>query len=192
MSENYIGTKFSTIFRRSGITPDKTTNELLHWCHKFANYELAPSSRSGFSGNLSARIGEDFIITTTAANLAEATEDQLVIVHNVDLLYALVVASGNTKPSSETFLHSEIYRLRPDVNAIFHGHSDSILDLAAKIGWPQTPGELPYGTTKLAISVAEALQSENFLIIRNHGFIAVGPTMTQAGELALDKLAITR
>lgn len=191
MSENYIGTKFSTIFRRSDATPKVTMDELLDWCHKFANYELAPSSKSGFSGNLSARIGEDFIITTTGANLADATEDQLVIVHNVDMLYTLVLASGKAKPSSETFLHSEIYRTRPDVNAIFHGHSESILDLAAKVGWPQTPKELPYGTTKLAVSAAKTLQLENFLIIRNHGFIAVGPTMTQAGELALAKLAGT-
>ncbi len=192
MSENYTGTKFSTIFRRGEPTPEAIRDELLHWCHKFANYELAPSSGSGYAGNLSTRMGNDFIITTTGANLAEATEDQLAIVHNVDLLYTLVVASGNAKPSSETFLHSEIYRTHPEVNAIFHGHSESILEHAARAGWPQTPGELPYGTTQLASSVAETLQSENFLIIRNHGFIAVGPTMPQAGELALDKLAWSR
>ena len=192
MAENYTGAKFSTIFRRGDAKYDDTADELLRWCHKFAAYELAPASGDGFAGNLSARIGNDFLITATGANLAEATGDQLALVHDVDLLYTLVVASGITKPSSETFMHSEIYRARPDVKAIFHGHSQWMLDHTAKMGWPETPAELPYGTTRLATSVAETLQSANFMVIRNHGFIAVGPTMAVAGDLTLDMLAFTR
>ena len=76
---------------------------------------------SGKSGNISKRIksanGDIIAITPTLKSLADLQQEDIVL---VDL-------DGNTltsgKPSSEINMHLEIYKKRPDINAIVHTQS---------------------------------------------------------------------
>lgn len=76
--------------------------------------ELAPAT----SGNYSMRLkGGEMAITVSGAHKGQLTPDQIM----------LADVNGNSledkKPSAETLLHSMIYKLYPDVNAVLHTHS---------------------------------------------------------------------
>jgi len=76
--------------------------------------------QTGNGGNLSARVpGEKIVvIKPSGSSFGECTAESLVA---VDLEGRVIGDSG--KPSRELWTHLEIYRLRPDVHAIFHCHS---------------------------------------------------------------------
>jgi HCOMODA/2-hydroxy-3-carboxy-muconic semialdehyde decarboxylase len=102
----------------------------------------------------------------------------------------------------ERFLHGEIYRRRPDVMAIAHGHSPSVIPfglvatpmratyhnaafLAA--GVPVFDIREKFGATDIVINssekgaaLAEALGDKSVVLLRAHGFVAVAPSVQAA------------
>jgi L-fuculose-phosphate aldolase len=104
---------------------------------------------------------------------------------------------GSLEPSSETPMHTRIYRARPEVEAVVHTHSIYATTLAC-LGWPIPPvhymlttlsedGRIPlapyttYGTEELAGYAAEALgESRNACLLQNHGTITVGESAEEA------------
>jgi HCOMODA/2-hydroxy-3-carboxy-muconic semialdehyde decarboxylase len=102
----------------------------------------------------------------------------------------------------ERFLHGEIYRKRPDVMAIAHGHSTSVIPF----GLVATPMRATYhnaaflaagvpvfdirdafGATDIVINssdrgaaLAEALSDKSVVLLRAHGFVAVAPSVQAA------------
>lgn len=162
--------------------PAKKLNELKYWCKIFHKYNLAPVHKGCSYGNLSFRArGNQFIITASQLPMKDnLTDDCFVLVSS--LKNGIVYAHGTKKPSSESMLHYAIYRKRKDVNAIFHGHSKNMLSLKIL---PETKREEPYGTMKLVRAVLEVLDNNNFLIMKNHGFLSLGKNMREAGKLAL-------
>jgi HCOMODA/2-hydroxy-3-carboxy-muconic semialdehyde decarboxylase len=105
-------------------------------------------------------------------------------------------------PFVERFLHAEIYRKRPDVMAIAHGHSTAVIPfgltnvpmratyhnaafLAA--GVPVFDIRERFGSSDIVISspergaaLADALADKHVVLLRAHGFVAVGPTIQAA------------
>jgi ribulose-5-phosphate 4-epimerase/fuculose-1-phosphate aldolase len=110
-------------------------------------------------------------------------------------------ARGRT-PFVERFLHAEIYRQRPDVMAIAHGHSAAVIPF----GLTATPMRATYhnaaflaagvpvfdirdtfGSTDIVINspergaaLAKALGDKAVVLLRAHGFVAVGPSVPAA------------
>ena len=102
----------------------------------------------------------------------------------------------------ERYLHAGIYRRRPDVMAIAHGHSPAVIPfglvgtpmratyhnaafLAA--GVPVFDIRRKFGITDIVINSAErglaladALEDKSVLLLRAHGFVAVGPSIQTA------------
>jgi L-ribulose-5-phosphate 4-epimerase len=76
--------------------------------------------QTGNGGNLSARLAgtAQVVIKGSGTSFGECTMDNLVTV-NLDG----EMIDGPGKPSREIRTHLAIYRLRPDVNGIFHSHS---------------------------------------------------------------------
>ena len=103
---------------------------------------------------------------------------------------------GSHPIHAELPLHSEVYRARPDVGAVVHTHPPYATALSAT-GLPLRP-VTPHGTlfadglpvfdeTAAVITnpregarVAAALGSHNAVILKNHGILAVGPTVPWA------------
>jgi len=183
------GVKFKIEMVDKEVPKDARVEELRYWCKEFHLNNLTPPHESGSCGNLSFRVesGKDaFIITGSRIGLKDALPDNCFVkVSSVDLETGIVQAQGIREPSSESMLHSAIYRRRKDVNAIFHGHSQEILSCVDKLEVPGTKREEPYGSIELVQSVLEVLDNEYFLAIKKHGFISLGRTMKEAGELAL-------
>ena len=148
---------------------------------------------SGKSGNISARFGDVIAITPTLKSLSNLKEEDIVLV-NMD---GEVLTRG--KPSSEVNMHLEIYRKRPDVNAIVHTHSpyatgfafsDKNLKRLEGFGAIKNPyiSSIEYekpGTEELAKSASEGIGKEDVLILKKHGVICVSDELKEAMLLAV-------
>ena len=148
---------------------------------------------SGKAGNISARFGEVIAITPTLKSLSNLDEKDIVLINmNGDIL-------TKGKPSSEVNMHLEIYKKRPDVNAIVHTHSpyatgfafsDKKLKRLEGFGAIKNPylSYIEYekpGTNELAKSASEGLADEDVLILKNHGVICVSNELKEAMLLAV-------
>ena len=182
----YHGVKFKTKLVDKKISKDSRLKELKYWCKKFHSLKLAPPYKGGSYGNLSFRIkkgSNQFIITGTKIGLKDCLADNCFVrVSKVDLKKGIVYSHGIKNPSSESMLHFSMYKARPEINAIFHGHSKEILRNARKLCLPVTMKKEPYGTLKLVKSVLDSLGDNNLIIMKGHGFLSLGKTMQKAGE----------
>jgi L-fuculose-phosphate aldolase len=176
--EGYIGVKFRTVYERHEPPQDPVVEELIAWCRRFAGLGLVGKAM----GNLSARTTRGFIITPTGTDPRTITDRQFVEVLGVDLKRLELRVAGPSEPSSESMVHEAIYRARPDVRAIFHGHSDQLLAVAESLGIPVTKREQPYGTPALVQEVVNILTGNDVFVMRGHGFVALGADCATAGR----------
>ncbi len=178
--EVYVGPKFRTHVAR----PDPPRNdELLEWCRRWA----AAGFIGKAMGNLSVRHETGFLITPTGSDPSRLTSEDLVYVMAVQFAPPVLTVAGRHEPSSESLMHAAIYAARPAVGAVFHGHSDAILRAAGRLGLPVTQREQPYGTPAMADAVLDVLSGHSLVIMRNHGFVALGRTPAEANA-AVEKL----
>jgi ribulose-5-phosphate 4-epimerase/fuculose-1-phosphate aldolase len=108
---------------------------------------------------------------------------------------------GGGRRHSEVFIHSEIFKARPDVNSVIHAHPDHAVALSAT-GRPLLPisqpgaafaDGVPYYTdtmelirsTDMGIGVAKALGSHKAVMLRNHGVALVGQSIEESVILAI-------
>ncbi len=104
------------------------------------------------------------------------------------------IVSGELRPSSEIALHRALYGARSDIGAIIHTHpvyattfaclDQEIPAVHYSIGHagdrvPVAPYAL-FGTEELARNAAETIGGHNAVLLRSHGLVAVGPTLSAA------------
>jgi L-fuculose-phosphate aldolase len=133
-------------------------------------------------GNISARLDDTRILTTPkSVSKGFMTPDMMVIVD-----YEGKKLSGDRDPSSELPMHLEIYRNRPDVNAVVHAHPPLATGFAVA-GIPLTRavlaevvttlGSIPiaeYGTpstAELPAAVRKYIKAHDGLLLANHGAV---------------------
>lgn len=144
----------------------------------------------GVSGNISARYGENVVITSSGSANGYLEDSEFSVI-DFDGNYV----SGNPKPSSEKFLHLEFYKKRADINYIMHVHSPYLTAFAAsgvaledaispeivycfsKI--PLAKYALP-GSNELVEKTAIYFEDYDIVLLGNHGVIVGGATMKQA------------
>jgi len=106
------------------------------------------------------------------------------------------------RPYLERYIHSEIYRARPDVQAVVHSHSPALIPFGItgtslrpvfhmsgflgsatpifeirEAGGPAT--DMLIRDRKLGAALARALGAAPFALMRGHGSVAVGTTLKQ-------------
>ncbi len=159
---------------------------------------------TGTSGNVSARTPEGgVLITPSGLNYGRLGPDDVVLV-----TVEGETVEGSLEPSSETPMHTGVYRARPEVGAVVHTHSRFATTLAC-LGWDIPPihymlttlsedGRVPlapyatYGTEELAGYAGEALGgSRKACLLRNHGTITVGahPEEAFSRTVVLEEMA---
>jgi len=180
MAEVYAGTKFRTVFTRKAVSGDERLGELLKWCRRWAALGLVGDT----VGNLSFRTVNGFIINRTAGDLGGITRQEFVEVLEADRDARWLTVAGLYEPSSESLMHAGIYASRPEVGAVFHGHSEKLLSEAERLGLPVTAREQPYGTPELVAEILRVLSGHKLVIMRQHGFVSLGGTMEEAGRTA--------
>ena len=136
-------------------------------------------------GNISARLdGQRLITTPKSVSKGFMTPDMMVIVD-----YSGSKIAGDRDPSSELPMHLEIYRNRPDVNAVVHAHPPLATGFAVA-GIPLTRavlaevittlGSIPiaaYGTpstAELPEAVRKYIKAHDGMLLANHGAVTCG------------------
>lgn len=150
-----------------------------------------------YSGHLSARIpGTDLVlIQSRDTSRAGLTVGDLLV---VDLDGNVI--EGDNPPPAETAIHTGVYRARPDVNMVCHGHptastSFSMVD-APLIPMRHFFFEYPTGVAihpdpshirsrEQGDAVAQTLGAAGACLLRSHGTVVVASTMK---ELLMDCL----
>lgn len=143
-------------------------------------------------GNISFRRADGtIVITPSGVPKGEVKPSDLLILDaNGKLL------KGKGKPSSETALHVEVYKARPDVQAIIHAHPivatavtvaglpfpSSIVTEGSLVLGPVVP-TVPYaapGSQELAAACAEYAKKVNVFLMERHGASALGKDLNEA------------
>src|SRR5574344_2010977 len=144
----------------------------------------------GYSGNISTRINDKILITTSgSANGYLKQSDFTLIDFNGNSLWK------NKKPSSEKKLHIEFYNQRPDINYIIHVHPPFLSSFASAGKDLTAPimaenvfyfGEIPlagYGlpsSDELVLNTAKFFKTHDAILMANHGFVVGSHTLEDA------------
>ncbi|HEX9276444.1 MAG TPA: class II aldolase/adducin family protein [Casimicrobiaceae bacterium] len=117
--------------------------------------------------------------------------------------FASTAQDNDTRqPYLESFIHGEIYAKRPDLHAVVHSHSPTVVPFAASsvrlrpiyhmsgflhAGAPVFEIRKMFGMTDLLVrnraqgaALAETLEASAVVLMRGHGFCTVGETLQVA------------
>ena len=166
---------------------DGLKREIVEVCRLMADRRLV----AGAEGNVSARAPDGTVLVTPSGfNKGDVSADMLVRI-GMDG----EVLEGSLAPTSEKFMHLEMYKQRKGVNGVAHGHpvfatafaasgrelpTGILPELVAIIGPIPT---VPYGrpsSAKLAAAVAPYIRKHNVFLLQNHGATAAGKTVRDA------------
>ena len=155
----------------------------------------------GTSGNISLRHGDGMLITPTSTPYEAMKPEQIVYMH----------LDGNhdpaQRPSSEWRFHRDIFKARPEVQAIVHTHPPYSTMLAimgmeippvhymVAVAGGDTIRCAPYatfGTQELSEHAVRALEGRLACLLEHHGMIAVGPSLPKAMWLAVEVETLAR
>jgi L-fuculose-phosphate aldolase len=144
-------------------------------------------------GNISVRVdGERVLITASGVSKGRMEAQDLIL---LDMEGNVLRAAAGRKPSSETPMHLEAYRQRPDIRAVIHAHPifattltvaghDLPLDVLPEV--MLTLGEVPttaYATPAShedAEVIRDLIRTHNALLLRQHGSLTVGIHLEEA------------
>jgi len=142
-------------------------------------------------GNISARLDDKRLVTTPkSVSKGFMTPDMMVVVD-----YAGKKIAGDRDPSSELPMHLEIYRQRPDINAVVHAQPPTATGFAVA-GIPLTRavlaevvttlGSIPiaeYGTpstAELPDAVRKYIKAHDGMLLSKHGAVTCGNSVMNA------------
>jgi L-fuculose-phosphate aldolase len=153
----------------------------------------ADGINQGTSGNVSVRTDEGFLITASGIPY-----NKMKPVHVIEM-----DLEGNYRgeflPSTEWRMHMDIFRARPEANAIVHVHSTYATALAClrkdvpafhyMIGVTggtslRVSDYAEFGTQELSDTMLKAMAGRTACLLANHGQICFGPSLDKALWLA--------
>jgi len=142
-------------------------------------------------GNISARLGADrLLMTPKSVCKGFMTPDMMCV---TDLEGRKL--QGDRDPSSEMLMHLEVYRQRPDVQAVVHAHPPIAtgfavagipLDRAVLAEVLTTLGSVPIAeyatpsTRELPAAVAKYIKAHDGMLLANHGALTAGADLFSA------------
>lgn len=171
--------------------------ESRHEVAEFSKRMLKDRLTSGTSGNIS-KLDEQsglIAITPSGVDYEKLTPEMITL---VDLDGEVV--EGEYVPSTETPMHTHIYRKRPETRAIVHTHSMYAMTLAVlgrgipvmhymvlPLGGPVPVAEYAvYGSEQLAENAVRALGAgRKAVLLSNHGAVTVGRSLDEAYKNAV-------
>jgi L-fuculose-phosphate aldolase len=144
-------------------------------------------------GNVSARLDENLLLITPSGmyKIAMSPEDLIV----VDLEGKVRQTRSGLHPTTEMLMHLEVYRQRPDVNAVIHAHppfstaltiagkpfpAEYIPEVLVALGDVPTAAYATPGTQSLADSIHELILTHDCILLSHHGSLNVGRTLEDA------------
>jgi L-fuculose-phosphate aldolase len=151
----------------------------------------------GPAGNISAKLADGvFLLTPSIFFKQRLTPEQLIIVDEQgNKVGPETPANRDLQPTSETSMHMETYKNRPDIGAIVHAHPTFCvaLSVAGKKIRPQVLteamlflgaiGEAEYQTPtsdELGVEVGRLMQNHDCVLLPYHGVTVAAKDMWEA------------
>jgi L-fuculose-phosphate aldolase len=156
-------------------------------------------------GNLSARLGSNRLLVTASGLSKGFLSDEGLIVIGLDGEPVPAYRGRGQRPSSEISMHLEVYRQRPDVNAVVHAHPPLatafsiagvslarcvIPEVIVTLGGIPTAEYATPGTAEVPVSIRQAICDYDAIILAHRGSLTVGSTLWEA-YLRLEKVEHT-
>jgi L-ribulose-5-phosphate 4-epimerase len=149
------------------------------------------------SGNISVKCPDGNIAITPSGIAYDVLKPKDIIIMDADAN----LVEGEFKPSSEKQLHTEIYKMRPDVNAVVHTHSRYAIAFASvdmeipvtnieilAVGGPIPVADYAVpGTPEVGVAAAKYFVDRprlKALLLKNHGMVAIGKSLNDAYQNA--------
>jgi L-fuculose-phosphate aldolase len=144
-----------------------------------------------FNGHMSARLpGTPHILINSGKSVRSRLTAGDIIAIDMDGK----PVGHDVAPPMEFHLHSEIYRRRPDVNAVAHTHPlwSTLFSMAGEVVQPVTMPAAVMGPirlfdktasineTRLGEELAEALGNDRVIMLKSHGAAVVGADVVEA------------
>jgi len=142
-------------------------------------------------GNISVRLGTDrLLMTPKSVCKGFMTPDMMCVTDSEGRKI-----QGDRDPSSEMLMHLEVYRQRPDVQAVVHAHPPTAtgfavagipLDRAVLAEVVTTLGSVPIAeyatpsTSELPAAVRKYIRAHDGMLLANHGALTVGGDLFSA------------
>jgi L-fuculose-phosphate aldolase len=142
-------------------------------------------------GNISVRLGSDRLLMTPKSVCKGFMTPDMMCITDLDGRKL----QGDRDPSSETLMHLEVYRQRPDVQAVVHAHPPVATGFAVA-GIPLTRpvlaevlttlGSIPIAeyatpsTSELPQAVRKYIKAHDGMLLANHGALTVGGDLLSA------------
>src|SRR6187200_1193911 len=142
-------------------------------------------------GNISVRLGADRLLMTPKSVCKGFMSPDMMCITDL----AGRKLEGDRDPSSEMLMHLEVYRQRPDVQAVVHAHPPTAtgfavagipLDKAVLAEVLTTLGSIPIAeyatpsTSELADAVRKYVKAHDGMLLANHGALTVGGDLFSA------------
>ncbi|MBO5738619.1 class II aldolase/adducin family protein [bacterium] len=144
----------------------------------------------GYSGNISSRYGNGMLITTSGSSNGYLSSNEIVYTD-----FEGNSLENGKKPSSEKFLHIEIYKRRLDINYIIHVHPPYLSSFASAGrdlmqpvmaenvfyfgGIPLADYALP-SSKELVNNTIKYFENYDAVLMANHGFVVGAKTLKDA------------
>jgi L-fuculose-phosphate aldolase len=155
----------------------------------------------GTSGNISVRSGDGFLITPSGVKTEDMTPHEMVFMN----FSGWVQDNNAVEPSSEWRFHRDILQTRAEVHAVVHTHSMFATTMAclrrdippfhymiALAGGDsiRCASYALFGSQTLSYAVLQALVNRKACLLANHGMIAIGKSLEQAVDIAVEVEAL--
>jgi L-fuculose-phosphate aldolase len=172
------------------LTPEGTKQLLVDAIRMLERSEIID-----FNGHCSVRAGNGRMLI----NSGKSVRSTLTVADIVAIDFEGRLVDGADAPPMEFHIHSEIYRKRPDVNAVVHAHPkwSTFLTIAGHRLKPVYAqgcllGDVPVFEDPLSINtkamgerLAAALGGARAMLLRSHGAVVVGSDLVEAFVLAV-------
>lgn len=164
---------------------ENSKKDILYWAKRLYDKNMSPAT----SGNISVRTPKGILISGTGVCLNDMGEEDLILID-----FDGNILESSKKPSSEKFLHVQIYELRDDIHAIIHSHCPVITAFAVThtpMNMPIMPEFIfnfdkvpiaPYGlpsSIKLAQKTSAFFKQYNTVLMANHGVVTGARTLKE-------------
>ena len=146
-------------------------------------------------GNISIRLDERRVLLTPSGLCKGRMSPEDLLIVDFDGRVLVPAADSELHPSSETPMHLEAYRLRPDIRAVLHAHpvfataltvagmslpDDVLPEVALTMGAvPVTAYAAPSSEEDAAV-IRDLLPNHDALLLRQHGSLTIGRNLDEA------------
>ncbi|HLP17335.1 MAG TPA: class II aldolase/adducin family protein [Bacteroidota bacterium] len=144
-------------------------------------------------GNITVKLNDREILTTPTGVSKGFMDTDMIV--KVDLNGKVISGNPKYRPSSEAKMHFEVYKERPDVNAVVHAHPPYATSFAVA-GIPLNKCVLPeaiivlgavptakYGlpsTMEIPDSIRGLIKNSDVVLLENHGALSLGADLLTA------------